>query len=222
MCKIITVETPNVAAAQAEVARLRQTNYDLLSQNCRTDTVSILEAFGVTGLPGGARPSAFFGGTHGQAISLVAPWPGLSLDLSIYSQTDQYGTRDDPTANSDGYVADPEANVNPNGDDWPVPAIGSVLLRRGDLALFPGIDYTGAPFVVPVGRVVNFRDVPWPDTTIRSWYAATGPFNALTIANTPNIVPRFASDAERQNNTLGLGLPPHFALPQQRTVAGGR
>jgi hypothetical protein len=73
-----------------------------------------------------------------------------------------------------------------------------------------------------VGRVINFRDVPWADTTIRSWYASVTPFDATTLAgHADNIVSRFAASADRQTNTMGLGLPPHFSLPQQRIIAKG-
>jgi len=57
MAKIIDVAIPELAAAQQVIERINNTNYSLLSQNCLTDTVKVLQAFGVTGIPGGARPS---------------------------------------------------------------------------------------------------------------------------------------------------------------------
>jgi hypothetical protein len=223
MCKRLLVEAPNVEAAREQIVRIASLDYNLLSQNCRTDTVEILEAFGVTGLPGGARPSGFFGGIHSAIIPLVTPWPGSLLDFSIYTETDQFGLRDDPEITADGYVADPSSDVNPFGPDAPVPTWGSILLRRGFLALFPEENFAGVPAIVSIGRVVNFRDVPWADPTLRSWYASANEFDASSLwQQADNIGPRFSTPVERGVNSRGLGLPPHFPLPQQRTLARGR
>jgi hypothetical protein len=217
MCKKLTVDAPDVAAAREQITRIASIDYNLLSQNCRTDTVEILEAFGVTGLPGGARPSGFFGGFHSIIIPLVTPWSGSLLDFSIYTETDQFGLRDDPELTADEYVADPTADVNPFGPDAPEATWGSILLRKGFLALFPEENFAGLPVMVPVGRVLNFRDVPWADPTLRSWYASATPFDPDVLAQqADNITPRFSSPAERGIHCRGLGLPPHFALPQQR------
>jgi hypothetical protein len=96
MCKTLTVDAPNVLAAREQITRIANIDYNLLSQNCRTDTVEILEAFGVTGLPCSARPSGFFGGVHSTIIPLVAPWPDKAVDFSIYMEPDQFGLRYDP------------------------------------------------------------------------------------------------------------------------------
>jgi hypothetical protein len=211
MAKILSVDTPNVVAARSQIDRIRGMDYNLLSQNCRTDVVDVLQAFGVTGLPGGARPSGFFGGIHAAIVPLTSPWPGLSLDFSIYSETDQYGLRDDPEINADGYVADPTADVNPNGPDWPTPVVGSILVRKGFLALFPDENYSGEAVTVPTGHVFNFRDVPWPDPRIRSWYGSATEFDAASLGSiSDQIVPRFETPADRRTHQLGLGLPPHF------------
>ena len=222
MCKKLDVEAPNVDAAREQIKRMADLDYNLLSQNCRTDTVEILESFGVTGLPGGARPSAFFGAIHSTIIPLATPWPGSLLDFSIYTETDQFGLRDDPALMPDGYVADPTAAVSPFGPDAPAPTWGSILVRRGFLALFPEENFAGTSVMVPVGRVLNFRDVPWADPTLRSWYASPVEFDPNTLAGRADqIAPRFSSQFDRGINVRGLGLPPHFALPQQRVVAYG-
>jgi hypothetical protein len=218
MCKIIAVAAQDVAAAAAQVERIKGLDYNLLSQNCRTDTVEILEAFGVSGLPGGSRPSGFFGGINAAIVPLIKPWPGVALDFSIYSETDQFGLRDDPDANADGYVADPAADTNPYFADGPTPLLGSFLVRSGVLALFPEQNYAGDGVKIPVGKVFNFRNVPWPDTTVRSWYASAIDFDPSGLAGKADqIAPRFATDSARAMHARGLGLPPHFTLPQQRS-----
>jgi hypothetical protein len=223
MCKIIPVPAGDVAAAQAQIERIRQIDYNLLSQNCRTDTVQIFEAYGVTGLPGGARPSGFFGGVHATIVPLLEPWPGINLDISFYSETDQYGVRDDADANAEGYVADPTADERPDGADGPLPVIASIVVRRGFLALFPEHDYQGDAYEVPVGKVFNWRDVPWADTRVRSWYASETAFDPSSLATrADSIEPRFASPFERGAHAASLGLPPHFALPLQRQAVLGR
>ena len=217
MCKKLTVNAANVAAAREQIVRIASIDYNLLSQNCRTDTVSILEAFGVTGLPGGARPSGFFGGIHSTITPLVAPWPNLQVDFSIYTETDQFGLRDDPEMTAAGYVADPTADESPFGPDAPTPTWGSILLRKGFLALFPEENFVGTAITVQIGRVLNFRDVPWADPTLRSWYASATQFDPHALAQqADSIEPRFSSWTERGINSRGLGLPPHFALPLQR------
>ena len=223
MMKIVPVAVGNVDAAQTKIDQLRQIDYNLLSQNCRTDTVEILEAYGVTGLPGGARPSGFFGGIHATLVPLVEPWPGLALDVSFYSETDQYGVRDDPDANATGYVADPTADERPDGADGPLPVIASILLRRGNLALFSEHDYQGNAHVVAAGRVFNWRDVPWADTRVRSWYASETAFDPGSLAARADAIqPRFGSGFERRAHAAGLGLPPHFPLPLQRAAVLGK
>jgi len=216
MCKIITVSTPNVAAAVAQVSRIESVDYNLLSQNCRTDAVQILEAFGVTGLPGGARPSGFFGGIHATIVPLVAPWPTLQLDFSLYAEPDQFGLRDDPDANANGYVADPTADENPNGPDWPLMPINSILVRRGYLALFDQQSYTGNVQLVNAGRVFNRMSLEWQDKTIRSWYASTSPIADPTGLASTAPLSRFSSPTERVAHAQNLGLPPTFTPEQQK------
>ncbi|MGD0968738.1 MAG: hypothetical protein ABR949_10660 [Candidatus Aquilonibacter sp.] len=220
MCKILAVAAPNVAAAEAQVTRIAGIDYNLLEQNCRTDVVDILQAYGVTGLPGGSRPSGFFGGISATIVPLVKPWPGIALDFSIYSQTDQFGQRDDPDANDQGYVADPQADKNPYFEDGPTPVLGSFLVRSGFVELFPEEYYSGEPVKLPLGKVFNFRNVPWPDTTVRSWYASEADFDASSLAaNAGQIVSRFATDSQRATHARSLGLPPHFTLPLQRSLS---
>jgi hypothetical protein len=215
MCKSISVATPNVAGAQAKMKAISQIDYNLLSQNCRTDTVEILETFGVTGLPGGARPSGFFGGIQAPIQPLLWPWPQFVLDVSLYSETDQYGLRDDLNLTADGAIADPACNqVDDNNPDAPQPVISCITVRRGSMALYPDQDFKGDPYVMPVGKPVNFRDLPWPDKTIRSYYASSIPFDAKAIA-TQNPDPRFNNPQERSAHLNRRELPPIFG-PQDR------
>jgi hypothetical protein len=221
MCKILNVNESNIAAAMTEVAKLANVDYNLLSQNCRTDTVQVLQSYGVTGLPGGARPSGFFGGIDAPIVPLTAPWPGKALDFSLYEEPEQYGIRDDPDLNEYGYVADPTADQNPNGPDFPPRYYNSFLLRRGFLVLFPEENYAGTPFIAPVGRVVDFRELPWPDKMVCSWYAAPESSDPSAVTSRADqIVPRFGSDAERKSHHAQLGLPPHHTFPDQ--IAGAR
>jgi hypothetical protein len=215
MCKKISVEVPNIAAAQTAIARIKDIDYNLFSRNCRTDTVEILQAYGVSGLPGGARPSGFFGGVSAEIIPLTAAWPGLGLDFSLYSEPDQFGLRDDPDVNQDGYVADPSADENPNGPDWPAPFIGSILVRRGYLALYEKNGYQGEIQLVPAGSVFNFRQLPWPEQGIGSWYASVTDFDASAIPGL-NVTPRFSGIDDRRDHQRQLGSPPFFSTSQQR------
>ncbi|MHB8432670.1 MAG: hypothetical protein ACYDCA_03580 [Candidatus Tyrphobacter sp.] len=216
MCKVLPVASPNIDAATAQIERIRNTNYNILSQNCRTDVVEVLEAYGVTGLPGGARPSGFFGGIHAAIVPLTAPWPGRELDFSIYGEPDQYGFRDDPQPNAQGYAADLAADQNPNGPDWPARYYGSFLVRRGFLTLFPDENYSGQSTPVPTGSVLNARDLPWPSKMVGSWYATAAPHESQTLAlRADSILPRFASSGERRLHASSLALPPHFGLADQ-------
>jgi hypothetical protein len=215
MCKIIPVAHGAVDEAQAQIDRIAQIDYNFTSQNCRTDTVQILEAYGVTGFMGTSNPGKFFGHIPQTAIPLVAPWPDLAVDVSFYTETDQFGLRDDPDANAEGYVADPAADERPDGLDGPLPVIASILLRRGHLALFSEQDYRGNAHVVPLGRVFNFRDVPWADTRVRSWYASADAFDPGSLA------PR-AEDIERRSpSTAHRGLPPHVPPEFHAEVSRG-
>jgi len=212
MCKVLEVSTPDVPAAQAAIAQIRSKDYDLFKQNCRTDTVQILQAYGVTGLPGGARPAGLIGAMRGPIIPLVAPWPGLDLDLSIYTETDQFGTRDDPDPNAEGYVAEPTADINPLFADGPRPVLASYLLRNGHLTLFSEQFFTGGTVTVGAGSVLNYTKLPWPDKTVRSWYASTTPLEPYEItARANDIVPRFSSANDRLVHAKNLTLPPRFS-----------
>jgi len=132
MAKIVQVDNPNVEAAQAVIERIKATDYSLLAQNCLTDTIEVLEAFGVKGIPGGARPSGVFGGISAPVIPLVDAWPDLTLDVSIYEQPDQFGIRTDITdadVGATGNASDPSADQrkdSPEGQYSPQPIISSV------------------------------------------------------------------------------------------------
>lgn len=183
MAKVLDVDVPHVEAAQAVIERIKATDYNLLSQNCLTDSVEVLEAFGVTGLPGGARPGGVFGGVHAPIVPLVEPWPGLGLDLSIYEQPDQFGIRTDIDPDANGNAADPAANQRQNApeDQYSAsPIISSLLLRKGHCAIYPDPNFEGAPIVLEVGKVFNLRDASWPDKTLRSWFASASPFDPTT------------------------------------------
>jgi hypothetical protein len=179
MAKILQVDDPNVAAAQAEIDRIQATDYSLLAQNCLTDTIRVLEAFGVKELPGGARPSGVFGGVHAPIIPLVAPWPGLALDASLYEQPDQFGIRTDIDADANGSASDPSADQRQESLDGPQPQpiISSVLVRQGHVVVYPNQGFDGDPVVLEVGKVFNVRDAVWPDKTIRSWFASASTFD---------------------------------------------
>jgi hypothetical protein len=182
MAKILQVDNPNVEAAQAVIERIKATDYSLLSQNCLTDTIEVLQAFGVNGLPGGARPSGVFGGVQGQPIPLVDPWPGLELDVSLYEQPDQFGIRTDVDADANGEAGDPAANQGQDSLDGPhpQPIISSILVRKGYVAVYPNQDFDGEPIVLEVGKVFNAKDVKdsvWPDKTVRSWFASASVFD---------------------------------------------
>jgi hypothetical protein len=172
MAKIIDVETPNVDAANVIIDRIRQTDYNLLKQNCLTDAVEVLQAFGVTGIPGGARPSGVFGAEQGTIVPLVASWPtpDFALDVSLYEQPKQFGIRTD--VNAETGVLRVEAFADRRQDeevDAPQPVISSVLVRRGFFVVYPENSFKGQPVVVPQGSVFNVQSGPWADPTIRSW-----------------------------------------------------
>lgn len=180
MAKILTVDAPQVDAAQAVIERIKATDYSLLAQNCLTDTVEVLEAFGVKGLPGGARPGGVFGGVDAPSIPLVDAWPGLVLDVSIYEQADQYGIRTDIDADANGYAADPiadELKDKQEGEYSPQPVISSILVRQGYFAAYPEQNFQGDPVVAKVGKVFNVRDATWPDKAVRSWFASASRFD---------------------------------------------
>ena len=216
MCKIVEVPAPNIAAAQAAIKRIQSIDYNLFSQNCRTDTVEILQAFGVTGLPGGARPAGLIGAMRGPIVPLVDPWPGIDLDFSIYTETDQFGMRDDPDPNAQGYVAEPTADINPLFADGPHPVLASYLLRKGYLTLFSEQLFTGGTVTVGAGSVLNYTQLPWPDKTVRSWYASTTPFEPYEITKRANsIVSRFSSANDRLAHVQTMALPPYFPQTPQ-------
>jgi hypothetical protein len=180
MVKVLGVDTPHVDAAQAVTERIKATDYSLLSQNCLTDSIEVLEAFGVTGLPGGARPGGVFGGVHAPIVPLVEPWPGLALDVSIYEQPDQFGIRTDVDADANGVAADPAADQRkdaPEDQYTPAPIISSLLVRKGHCAVYPDRGFEGEPIVLEVGKVFNVREASWPDKTVRSWFASASAFD---------------------------------------------
>jgi len=182
MAKILEVDAPNVEAAQAVIKRIKATDYNLLSQNCLTDSIEALQAFGVKGLPGGARPSGVFGGIDASIVPLVEPWPGLLLDVSLYEQPDQFGIRTDPDVDANENASDPAADQGEDSFDGPhpQPIISSILVRKGHLAVYPNQGFDGTPIVLEVGKVFNVKDVKdqvWADKTIRSWFASTSAFD---------------------------------------------
>jgi hypothetical protein len=194
---------------------ISQIDYNLFSQNCRTDTVEILEAYGVTGLPGGARPSGFFGGVNASIQPLLWAWPQFALDVSLYTETDQFGLRDDLSLADPGTLADPACNQRSDDfQDAPQPVISCVAVRRGAILLYPDQNYGGVPVIVKVDEILNFRNLPWADKTIRSYCSSTLTLDPATIA-TMALDPRFNTPAERNDHLSRLALPPIFG-PQDR------
>ena len=217
MAKMVAVPSPVVAAAQSKMKTISQIDYNLFSQNCRTDTVEILEAYGVTGLPGGSRPSGFFGGVAAPIQPLLLPWPTYMLDVSLYTQTDQFGLRDDVNLTEDGVIADPACNQRADGNpDAPQPIVSCVAVRRGYVALYPDQSYQGEPVQLSAGQIKNFRDLPWADKTIRSYCASSQPFDATGVD--PQADPRFNNPTERDYHIARLQLPPYFGAHLQSQV----
>src|SRR6202162_276722 len=183
MAKILQVDDPQVEAAQTVIERIKATGRNLRSQDWLKDTVEVLEAFGVKGLPGGARQSGVFGGINAPIVPLVEPWPGMALDVSLYEQPDQFGIRTDPNADANENASDPAADQGQDSLDGPrpQPVISSILVRKGHLAVYSHQGFDGTPIVLELGKVFNVKDVKdavWPDKTVRSWFASASSFDA--------------------------------------------
>jgi len=218
MCKALLVDNPDITAAQAKMAAISLIDYNLFSQNCRTDTVEILEAYGVTGLPGGARPSGFFGGIHALIQPLLYPWPQFSLDISLYTEYDQFGLRDDLSLTNPGSISDPACNQRSDVPDAPQPVVSSIAVRRGFIAVYSDQGYQGNTEMVPAGNLLNSRDLPWADKTIRSYYAASSQFDPIAVA-ARNPFSRFNNPPERDDHLARLALPPYFAPHDRAQLA---